>query len=169
MFFSGSDRRQHELQLAIRRILDLTTLNLAIPTDRRREERYSRILPALFVPWDHRHPAMEKCTTVLTKDISDHGMALIVPKPVTEKKVLVGLWLHTEHLGFAEAGPIYFICQVRNCRSIGGGYWQTGVELESLAKSTEILEALQPLANELLPEGSLRQLPMLSSAGRGFV
>ena len=159
MLWFGRERKRIELQVTIRRIVDLTMSDLTVRANRV-EERYGRTLPVLLAPWEHDAPLVDQARFVVTKDISDHGMALIVPEPSEAVEVVVGMWIHTHQLDVVrpEPDPVFMLANVRNCSDIGGGCWQLGLQLEEILKSGRVTAALRPLAQNLLPQSLHREL-----------
>lgn len=158
MFIFQRQKKRVELMAAVRRITDLTTPNLITLSGMgRAESRYSRALPALLIPCENGAPVPEESALVITKDLSDHGMGLVLAQPFDSQQAIVGLWLVTQPLETIEPDPdpILFSARVRNCIEIGGGYWQLGLELEEVITSGRLAASLRPYATRLLPE-SLR-------------
>ncbi len=159
MLWFGRERKHIELQVTIRRIVDLTMSDLTVRAHRA-EERYGRTLPVLLMPWEHDEPLVDRARIVFTKDISDHGIALIVPAPCEAVEVVVGMWIHTRQLDVVrpEPDPVFLLANVRNCSDIGGGCWQLGLQLEEILKSGRVTAAIRPLAQDLLPQSLHREL-----------
>ncbi len=136
----------------LRQISDLTTSGwLAQSNDKRTGYRYNRALPTLLVHWDDGRPIEDEWAIVLTKDISDSGVGLVLGMPIDVDEVVIGFWLPDENMH----APWFFVGEPRYCAPIGGGYWTLGVQLVEFAndKYRDELECLLPLAEKLLPAG----------------
>ena len=134
----------------LRQISDFTTSGwLARSNDKRTDYRYNRAIPALLVRWDDGRPVEDEWAIVLTRDISDNGVGLLLGMPIDVDEVVIGFWLPDENMH----APWFFVGQPHYCAPIGGGYWTLGVQLVEFAndKYREELQCLLPLAEKLLP------------------
>jgi hypothetical protein len=145
VFSFQTGRKLNEVRGLIRQIVDLTSPNLPpLGGESRAENRSTRALPALLVPWENRRPVVDESTYALTKNFSDHGLALVLQQPFRSDQVVVGLWLER---------PRFALGSVRQNAPLGGGFWQLGVELTELLDPAEFpqLEPLVPLCARLVP------------------
>jgi hypothetical protein len=145
MFSFDTRRRLCEVRDFLRHLVDLTSPNLPpLEGDSRLGARSHRALPALLVPWEHGQPVVDESTYVLTKDVSDRGLSLVLGQPFKSIEVVVALWLDSPRFVFGE---------VRQNAPVGGGFWQIGVELTNLLDPAEYpqVESLVPLATRLVP------------------
>ncbi len=151
MFSFTKSKKKNELAPKIRRLCDLTTNNCSAPGDTRRvDDRYYRTIPALICRWEDGCPVEDEWAIVLTRDLADHGLSLILVTPIDVDELVVGFWPSDAEM----SEPWYFVGRQRNIRPIGGGYWTMGVELTEYANDDyyEELRALLPLAKKLLPQ-----------------
>src|SRR5437773_7913954 len=89
MFLFSKRRRSLEvIPQRIRRILD-KTVETSIGDDepRRRSRRYTRFMPALLAPWRDGGPIADVVCFALTRNISDTGVGLILPKPFESREL----------------------------------------------------------------------------------
>lgn len=152
MFVFEQRKKLIDLTPHVRRICDLTAPNsTASGALLRAENRYNRILPAVLCPWENRQPDVERCRVVLTKDLCDRGVGLVLNHPMELTEVLVGFWPNARD--FAE--PSYFIGRAVRNAPLGGGFWCIGVELTEYANSEHRakLQPLQVVAKKLLSDG----------------
>jgi hypothetical protein len=149
--FSFTKRKQRvEIAAYLRRICDGTAPNNGL-TDRleRTENRYNRTLPAVVWLWqDDKPTAADKFDVCVTKDITDHGVGLILTTPLANREVVVCLRSSDR----ADAEPWFFLGRVVRGKAIGGGFWITGVELVELLNRDRpgIIEDLRPHAERML-------------------
>ena len=145
-------KRKKSLDIAsqLRRLCDLTTPNLCIrEKPSRRKDRYNRAIPTLLCPWEGDRPVEDESTIVLTRDISDSGVGLVLSQPFRANRVLVGFFFDAWDPG----QPWFFLGDVLRNMAFGGGYWNVGVELDEFANSIypEKVKPLRALAAKLLP------------------
>ena len=81
------------------------------------------------------------------KDISDHGVGLVLNQPFRAAEVFIVAWPDEEER------PWFFLGQVRQETPIGGGYWVIGVDLIDVFDDSDPagIDELQPLIDQLLP------------------
>jgi hypothetical protein len=145
MFSFDTRKRLCEVQSFVRQLVDLTTPGL--PPDGgefRTEGRSNRALPVLVTPWEDGQPVVDESTYAITKDFSDRGLSVVLQQPFKSVQVVVGLWLES---------PRFSLAEVRQNASLGGGFWQLGLELTQLLNVAEFPQAqrLIPLAGWLAP------------------
>ena len=138
----------------------------------RSENRYNRAIPVLLAPWLGNQPDAENSVFVLTKDISDQGLAVLLGCPFRAKEVVVGFWLAS--VGMEE--PWFFRGTIVRNTAIGGGFRLLGMELTEFMNDDWASE-LRPLlfrAKRLLPPAtvssppeSARERPERSRIGAG--
>lgn len=131
----------------VRRICDLTTPVATTSEQARLESRCHRHLPTLLCPWKHEAPVVEEVVFALTKDISDHGIAVTVPQQFQAEHVVVGLWLPE-----AGSSPWFFLGDVKGNFALGAGFWLLSIQLTEVAHEEyeSQLACLRPLAGQLL-------------------
>lgn len=130
--FSFSQRKKAvELSTHMRRICDLTTPNLVSigVSESRASKRLNRSIPTLFCPWEDGEPILDECAIVLSSDISDGGVGLILNQPIRCETVVLGYWVRRSKM----PEPAYFLGLAKRLQSIGGGFWTLGVELTEFA------------------------------------
>src|SRR5262245_7421711 len=124
MGFFSFDNRKKRLDAArfLRRVIDATTPNLApVAGDLRIESRANRCAPALLVPFDDDTAIPSQVIYALTKDLSGNGVALVLTRSFTGKRVVIG-FLFESLAGFV-------LGEVRQNVELGGGFWQLGIEV----------------------------------------
>ena len=149
MFSFRSRKQQIDIAAYMRRICDSTTPNNGMaPHLDRTENRYNRTVPVLIWPWADGGIDGEAVTGV-TKDITDHGMGLIVTKQLTHRELCVCI-LSDES---AEATPWFFRAKLIRGKSIGAGYWAFGVKVEEFLNKDDshAVETLFADAEQLRP------------------
>lgn len=144
MFSFDTRKRLCEVRDFVRRLVDLTTPAPPDSGEFRAEERSNRALPVLLTPWEDGQPAVDESTYAITKDLSDRGLSLVLQQPLKSAQVVVGLWMES---------PRFALAEVRQNASLGGGFWQLGLELTQLLDVAEFPQAqrLIPLAGWLAP------------------
>ena len=169
MFFSKVRKRRREMENYLRRISDMTNPNSAKVDDNRRgESRFSRIFPVLIAPWENDAAALAQCTFGLTRDMSEHGMSVVITRPFRKTEVVVGIWPTNELLTASSSKPGFILGTVRQEVEIGAAFYQLGVQLnELLGEEHPQFEKLFAQSKCLLPPHQLKLLrPGFSSAAR---
>jgi hypothetical protein len=144
MFLFKQRKKKNELQQLLRRAMDLTSPNHPPRKGEMRwEERSNRTIPVLLSPWANGKPLVDEHTVALSKDLSSQGVALVLPQPFRAEQVVLGFWL--------ELMPEFILGKVRQNASLGGGFWQLGVELTERLPLADhkVLESLVPFAMHL--------------------
>lgn len=148
-FFSARKRRI-DIAPYLRRICDRTTPNSGRTEQLDRvEDRYNRALPALVWPWQNDQVVTRQCLTAITKDVTDHGMGLILNSPLTYPDLVICLLSGT----IDDAQPWFFLGHVVRSEGIGAGYWLLGIEITQMLNKErpECVELLYSQAERLLP------------------
>ena len=151
MFSFSAHKKVVDVFPYLRRICDLTTPNLpGRGAEDRSENRYNRTIPTLLCPWENEAPVAAESVIVLTKDLTDRGVGLVLNQPVRAGDVVVGFWLP----GVDMTGPWYLLGKTLRSIPFGGGFWTVGVELTEYANQdySEQLEVLKTVASKLLPQ-----------------
>jgi hypothetical protein len=154
MFSFNRRKREIELRSVLGRIIDVTSPNITPPEgDCRIYDRFNRTMPVLLTPWENGRPSIGESANAITKDISDQGVAVILPQPFRCQEVVVGFWLRSSSQVATGDAPSFCLGQVRQSVQIGGGFWQLGIELTELVNVSDSreLELLVPVAANLLP------------------
>ncbi len=104
------------------------------PSEReaRWEYRLHRTAPVLLAPYDDEL-SLGEASYALTKNLSDSGLALVLPQPFRAERLAVGFWFGDQ--------AHFVLAQVRQNVPLGGGFWQLGVEL---------LETLDPAQSPMI-------------------
>jgi hypothetical protein len=148
--FSFCARKQHvEIAGYLRRICDSTAPNNGLTEQlTRSENRYNRTLPVACWPWAAGKPDPNNVLLCVSKDITDHGIGLVLNQPLTSRDVVVGL----RSSDAEDAESWLFLGHVVRGKPIGGGFWVVGVELVELLNrdQPEAVEHLLPHAERLL-------------------
>ena len=148
-FFSARKRRI-DIAPYLRRICDRTTPNSGRTEQLDRvEDRYNRALPALVWPWQNDQVVTRQCLTAITKDVTDHGMGLILNSPLTYPDLVICLLSGT----IDDGQPWFFLGHVVRSEGIGAGYWLLGIEITQMLNKgrPECVELLYSQAERLLP------------------
>ncbi len=149
LFSFGARNDAVEVGRHLSRLSDLT-----IPNDPgtskldRFENRNNRSLPALLCPWEKGKPIVSKAMLVITKDVADRGVGLILNQRFDPINVMIGL--HVQPVTGQE--PWFFLGAKRSEVPIGSGFWSMGVEIKTFLKLDERpeLAPLLPIAQKLL-------------------
>jgi hypothetical protein len=149
MFSFTRRKKAIDLNPYMRRLCDLTAPNIATLEQDRIENRYNRTLPVLLCPWIDEGPVVEQCTVVLTRDLSDRGVGLVVSDCPQTQRVVVAFWLSRQEM----KEPWFFLGETHHAAPLGGGFWSLGVKLTEYANDDyrEQLRHLLPRAAKLLP------------------
>lgn len=150
MFSFTARQKTVEFQRYLRRMIDLTTPNKGTSADKARfENRHNRTIPVLMCPWENRTPIVSKTIVVVTKDIADQGVGVILNDFFAVKDVVVGFCLQD---GTATK-PWFFLGATQYNVAIGGGFWSVGVALTEFMNEKWHVELapLFPMAQKLLP------------------
>lgn len=139
MFWFQNRDKHLEIHRIIRRLINASTPNrIPLEGDSRWELRSNRTIPVLLVPYDNNELSVGEVAYALTKNLSSQGLALVLHQPLRAEQVVVGIWSN-EQAHFVAA-------RVRQCVSLGGGFWQIGLE------AIELLPPAQfPELTRLLP------------------
>ena len=150
MFSFNNNKKRAALEKYIRRLVDITTPNIQlIAEDLREHSRQNRVLPTMLVPWKDGAPVVNEATIVLMKDISDHGVGLVLSHPIRARQFLIAVRVDEDER------PWFFLGEFKQNSPIGGGYWVIGVKLTEVFDSDPPgLEKLSPLVEKLLPSSA---------------
>jgi hypothetical protein len=142
MFSFTKRRKQTEVREYLQRLLNRTTPVVAQP-DERAEDRYSRSIAVIVVPWTDG-PVLRESTFALVHNLSDRGAGIVTDQNRQVDQVLCGFWVD---------GLQFVLAKVRSKTPVGGGYWLVGVEFSELVTLAECpdLEPLCILAAGLMP------------------
>lgn len=158
MFTFARDKKRVELQALVRRMADLTVPSLApLGGESRVGRRMNRCLPVLLIPYERHRALVAEATIALARDISDHGVALMLPQPYHGEDVIVGFWIAGPHVAPGPSELYLLHAQIRHCTEVGGGHWQLGLEWLELVKSRKLIRTLRPFALQLLPRAAQRE------------
>ena len=143
MVSANTNKQQVEIQSFLKNLVDATEPQPANIVELRLEERLSRALPALVMPWGTTGPVVEQATFVVTKNLSVTGTAWLSQQTIDTDDVLVGLW--------NRGGCRFVKGTVRYRKRIECGFWQIGVELLRMVTPGEVpvLKRLSELAERL--------------------
>jgi hypothetical protein len=146
MFFSAQRKKQFEACRFILRLVDQTTPNLpSVAGEARIESRSNRTLPVILAPVENERAIAQEASFALTKDLTGHGLALVLSQPFHAEDVLIGFW--------NETGPGFVRGKLCRNMPLGGGFWQLGVEvLEVVDVDFLGLKPLVAMAERLVPE-----------------
>lgn len=138
------------VQSRLRRIGDLTVPNFTTAGGvARNAHRHNRTIPTLLCPWVDNRPDVSRCAMVITKDIGDEGVGLLLTHPFTGPDVVVGYNLPDD----AIPEPWYFRGSIQHNTALGGGFWALGVSFAEYMPTQwhSGLAELLPFAQKLLP------------------
>ena len=145
MYSFESNKDHVDVQGFVQRIANASTPNFPTPGSQVRvQNRYNRTLPVVLLPWEDERPIVDAPIFAITKDISDVGMALVLPAPLTDGCLACGFWLDS---------AAYVVGEVRQCVAFGGGFWQIGIEMTKLINTADLIDGarLEQLAAHLDP------------------
>lgn len=132
-------KKQLEVSRLIRRLVDASAPNLT-SSEERTQDRCSRCLPALLVPWEDGAIRGEVCWGI-TKNFSDNGVALVLPQDIEATSVVCGFWC---------GSPIFLSGVVRQMQPFGGCFCLAGVHLAQVISGSQV-PSLLPFAKQLVP------------------
>ena len=112
MFSFSAQKKTVELQIYLRRICDLAVANRLVPDDDRSVRRCNCAVPVVLCPWSRNGPEMDKCMTVVTKDISDREVSLLLHHPLVEIAEEHGGGHDVGTLGSAQHGVVPVLASV---------------------------------------------------------
>ncbi len=154
MFGFSNRKNEYEVRDLLARLINQTAPNLGtLEGDDRRDSRSNRTLPVILVVWENGRPNPKETTSVVTKDVSDRGISVVLRAPLRVDKLVVALFVPRERQDPRTGEPAFALAEVRQHCGLGGGFWQTGLEfteLLSVAKYPE-LEQIVPLVTKLTP------------------
>jgi hypothetical protein len=98
-------------------------------------------------PFDRKGKNKEDFQFALTKDIVDSGVGVITTNEIPSGDVTIAYWPPNEEA----ADPNYFRGKVVSCASMGGPFWQVGIEVSEFLNTEypTIVDRLRPLAAQL--------------------
>jgi hypothetical protein len=118
------------------RILELineTSGGLATKTDGRRvDSRIKRVVVGIVVPIEERRLQTDRAFTVLTKDFSSGGVAIVVNEPSGPEQAILGFRL--------EGAMSFFRAESRHVEPMGGGFYQIGYQLFEVVSARDYPE-----------------------------
>jgi hypothetical protein len=118
------------------RILELigeTSSGLANRTEGRRiDSRIKRVVVGIVVPIEDRRLQTDRAFTVLTKDFSSAGVAIVVNQPGGPEQAILGFRL--------EAAMTFFRAESRHMEPMGGGFFQIGYQLFEVVSARDYPE-----------------------------
>jgi hypothetical protein len=107
------------------RILELineTCGGMPTKTDGRRvDSRIKRVVVGIVVPIEERQLQVDRAFTVLTKDFSSGGVAIVLNEPGGPEQAILGFRL--------EGAMSFFRAESRHLEPMGGGFYQVGYQL----------------------------------------
>lgn len=118
------------------RVLELineTGAGLATKTNGRRvDSRVKRVVVGIVVPIDDRRLQVDRAFTVLTKDFSSGGVALVLNEPSGPEQAILGFRL--------EGAMSFFRAESRHSEPMGGGFYQIGYQLFEVVSARDYPE-----------------------------
>ena len=136
-------KRKQEIWKKVGRIIDRAAAQSAmISKEQRKDKRIPISMPVLVQPYSEDSTDRMSPVYALTKDISEEGMAIIVDSALPKMQIFCGLWCD---------GPLCFVGCIRQCRSIGGGFYHIGIEFDELVNVAD-WDELRPAISLLQPE-----------------
>jgi hypothetical protein len=166
VFFLKGRKTRVELENYLSHISDITNPQGGSEEQKRKESRVSRIFPVLLAPWENDGPVMTQCTYGLTRDLSGHGVSVVIQRPFRKSEVVVGVWPTNEMLTAGSSQPGFILGEVRQEFEIGAAYYHLGILLKELVSAEHpSFDKLCTQAKCLLPPEQLRLLK--NPAGHG--
>jgi hypothetical protein len=136
-------KRQREVCLSMRRILDATCPEVSPPdANNRNHSRYHRTVPAVVIPACREGLAVDEALFGVTRDLSDVGACLLVLQELKASEAVCGFWVES---------AVFMYGKVVRTERFGAGLWLLGLHFLS-ALNTRDSEPLLPLAKLLRPE-----------------
>jgi hypothetical protein len=162
VFFLKGRRARVELENYLSRVAEVTHPDGASDEENQRSEsRISRIFPVLIAPWEDNGPVIGQFTYGLSRDISSHGMSIVLTRPFRKIncEVVVGMWPTNELLTAVSTPPGFILGEVRQEVEMGAAFYRLGVMFKELVDEQHPShEKLYAQAKCLLPPEQLRQL-----------
>lgn len=146
MFSIASRRREMEETKLVRRLIHENTSRRRTYVDLRwSDHQLRRSAPVLFGPWDNGLPSPDRLSFAVTKDLTKHGMSVVLPQPWGVVDVVCGYW--------DRDAPTLVRGKVRRVTRLSAHSWQIGIQfLEGLqASSLPNFEDFRDLLKELDP------------------
>jgi hypothetical protein len=119
--------------------------------DPRSDSRQSRVLPAFLVPFEDGTACCDECSFAITKNLSDHGLSLILHQPFHAREVVIGLWPVPFERAGSPCDPLFVLGELVENVDLGGGFWQLCLVLTRLLDDQEQIDRLTPFAAKLIP------------------
>ncbi len=155
VFHKTEDGKQWRSYLREIIVQSKPSVSLGADPNERTYERYERVLPALVVPVKQEDLALDDFELLVSQDLSDLGISLLSNDILDYQHLVVGLWHDNRRApSYEQHDPIFVLGEKKSCKSIGGGFLQTGVRFKQLYEDREHLDRLRSLADNLLPYNS---------------
>jgi hypothetical protein len=129
-----SNTRALAVKNRILELIDETAAGLSIKTDGRRlDSRIKRVVVGVIVPLEERRLQVDRAFTVLTKDFSSGGVAVVVNnQPGGPEQAVLGFRL--------EGAMSFFRAEARHVEPMGGGFFQIGYQLFEVVSARDYPE-----------------------------
>ena len=137
-----------ELKIFLRRICRLTMPSRrSLDAESRREDRQPRSFPLLLCPWQDGAPVEADSHFVVARDVSNHGMGLLLSEPVWSEQFVIGVQPDKND----PSQPWFFLGDTRHLTDLGGGCWALGIKFTEFANARFVqeLQGLTPLMQQL--------------------
>ena len=144
------DRQDPELRIFLGRMRRLCMPSRrGAKSEKRREDRHICMVPVLVCPWRDGAPVQSERQIAVAKDLSNHGVGLLLSKPFPHGKVVVGVYVDPE----VSSQPWFFLGETCHLTDLGGGCRTLGITVTECAnaKFADELEVLKPLMECLRP------------------
>jgi len=115
-----------ELVSCVNRICDLTAPNRPRQEENRTGTRYSRSIPIVIGPFGQDDNTTDGLFVGLTRDLSDHGIGIVVDREIETEELFVAFWFGEEETH----EPWFFKGRMKTQRRTGSGLWSVGIEFE---------------------------------------
>ena len=99
---------------------------------RRVDSRIRRVVVGIVVPIEDRQLHVDRTFTVLTKDFSSGGVAIVVNAPKGPEQAILGFRL--------EGAMSFFRAESRHIEPMGGGFFQIGYQLFEVVSARDYPE-----------------------------
>lgn len=121
--------------------------------EKRSENRYNRLTPTLVVPWNDGSPKEDQLLYGVSKNLSTHGMAVILPDHLHNEYDLICV--------FWADGPTFLHGEAQYEEYVGGGFWQVGLDFREKLEPDEFAfsEGFERCVRYLSPSAKVRYSP----------
>lgn len=145
--FSDYELLDHvRLEQFLERIRQRARVSGARNDDRRREERYKWAFTVLVCPWRDDEPVASEARVATVRDVSNHGMGLLLSQPLATPMVVVVMQIDEED----PKQPWFFLGETKHVSRLDDRCWKLGVAVATFAPTiAEKVKVLTPMLCDL--------------------